>query len=186
MLDSDLFYVNKKEGWIEKEKYFERMTQKAFLTIQNYKDVTVNADSRKADPSNIFAGYIPEKFPKGNNWNIILFEKINDVEYGPYKIRTDAFRYVETWDYVFDEDLDTKIWKKRLDKNGNVVKVKDEGLLIHGGGYSESDLDNKKGSNKYTDTTLGCIRISNLDVYLIVHVLQNYINVKGSISLEVK
>lgn len=229
MLDSGLFYINKKEGWIEKEKYFERMTPPDFLTIQDYKDVTVkavyedakgeltftytaggktenlfvikasnrqmerefpsksgsNSDKQKADPSNIYAGYIPKKFPKGI-WNITLFKETNDVEYGPYQIRTDAYRYVEAWDYVFDEDLDTKIWKKRLDKNGKVVKVRDEGLLIHGGGYSESDLDNKRGSNKYTDTTLGCIRISNLDVYLIVHVLQKYMDVKGNISLEVK
>lgn len=43
MLDSGLFYINKEEGWIEKEKYFERMTPKDFLTIQDYKDVTVKA-----------------------------------------------------------------------------------------------------------------------------------------------
>ena len=152
-----------------------------------------NVDEVRADISNPVP-YIPEKFPKGN-WKIIAFEKqaeknskgerINS-EYGPYKIRTDAFRYVEAWDYVFDEDLDTKIWKKRLDENGNVIKVKDSGLLIHGGGWSESSLDNQKGSNKYTDTTLGCIRISNLDVCLIVETLQSYLNKKGSIPLEVK
>ena len=237
MLDDGLFYINKEEGWIEKQKYFERMTPSDFLTIQDYKDVTVkavyddskgeltftytaggktenlfvikasnnqmnrefptksgkNVDEVRADISNPVP-YIPEKFPKGN-WKIIAFEKqaeknskgerINS-EYGPYKIRTDAFRYVEAWDYVFDEDLDTKIWKKRLDENGNVIKVKDSGLLIHGGGWSESSLDNQKGSNKYTDTTLGCIRISNLDVCLIVETLQSYLNKKGSIPLEVK
>ena len=58
--------------------------------------------------------------------------------------------------------------------------------MIHGGGWSESSLDNQKGSNKYTDTTLGCIRISNLDVCLIVETLQSYLNKKGSIPLEVK
>ena len=129
--------------------------------------------------------YIPGKFPRGS-WKIIAFEKNGEKEYGPYKIRTDAFRYVEAWDYVFDEDLDTKIWKKRLDENGNVIKVKDSGLLIHGGGWSESSLDNQKGSNKYTDTTLGCIRINNLDVLLIVKVLQAYLNEKNYIELEVK
>ena len=229
MLDDGLFYINKEEGWIEKEKYFKRMTPADFLSIQDYKDVTVKAvyddnkgeltftytaggktenlfvikatnrqkereypsksgnqfDSKKADPSNIYGGYIPGKFPKGT-WNITLFKGINDTEYGSYKIRTDAYRYVEAWDYVFDEDLDKKLWKKRLDKDGNVVKIKDEGLLIHGGGYSESDLDNRKGSNKYTDSTLGCIRISNLDVYLIVETLQEYLDTKKLIQLEVK
>ena len=237
MLDDGLFYINKEEGWVTKESYFARMTAKDFLSIQDYKDITVkavyddskgeltftytaggktenlfvikasnnqmnrefptksgkNVDEVRADISNPVP-YIPEKFPKGN-WKIIAFEKqaeknskgerINS-EYGPYKIRTDAFRYVEAWDYVFDEDLDTKIWKKRLDENGNVIKVKDSGLLIHGGGWSESSLDNQKGSNKYTDTTLGCIRISNLDVCLIVETLQSYLNKKGSIPLEVK
>ena len=38
--------------------------------------------------------YIPEKFPKGN-WKIIAFEKNGEKEYGPYKIRTDAWREVE-------------------------------------------------------------------------------------------
>ena len=237
MLDDGLFYINKEEGWVTKESYFARMTAKDFLSIQDYKDITVksvyddskgeltftytaggktenlfvikasnnqmdrefptksgkNVDEVRAEISNPVP-YIPEKFPKGN-WKIIAFEKqaeknskgerINS-EYGPYKIRTDAFRYVEAWDYVFDEDLDTKIWKKRLDENGNVIKVKDSGLLIHGGGWSESSLDNQKGSNKYTDTTLGCIRISNLDVCLIVETLQSYLNKKGSIPLEVK
>ena len=237
MLDDGLFYVEEK-GWIEKQKYYdEKITAKDFLSIQDYKDITVkavyddskgeltftytaggktenlfvikasnnqmnrefptksgkNVDEVRADISNPVP-YIPEKFPKGN-WKIIAFEKqaeknskgerINS-EYGPYKIRTDAFRYVEAWDYVFDEDLDTKIWKKRLDENGNVIKVKDSGLLIHGGGWSESSLDNQKGSNKYTDTTLGCIRISNLDVLLIVKVLQEYLNEKNYIGLEVK
>lgn len=43
MLDDGLFYINKEEGWIEKEKYFERMTPPDFLSIQDYKDVIVKA-----------------------------------------------------------------------------------------------------------------------------------------------
>ena len=35
MLDDGLFYINKEEGWIEKQKYFERMTPSDFLTIQD-------------------------------------------------------------------------------------------------------------------------------------------------------
>ena len=58
-------------------------------------------------------------------------------------------------------------------------------LLIHGGGYSKSNLDNKKGANKYVDNTLGCIRISNLDVLLIVEILNTYMSIKKSIALEV-
>ena len=54
------------------------------------------------------------------------------------------------------------------------------------GGCSGTVLDNKKGTNNYTDTTLGCIRISNLDVYLIVAVLGEYLKRNRSIPLEVK
>ena len=252
MLDDGLFYINKEEGWIEKQKYFERMTPSDFLTIQDYKDVTVKAvyDDSKGEltftytaggktenlfvimasnnqkerqwptksGNNVFPSeaatnaekkeiemktmpddgttpvdYIPGKFPKGN-WKITAFEKqaeknskgerINS-EYGPYKIRTDAFRYVEAWEEYIDEERKKK-WRKKTDKNGKVIKTRDSGLLIHGGGWSESSLDNQKGSNKYTDTTLGCIRISNLDVLLIVKILQEYLNKKGYIELEVK
>lgn len=62
------------------------------------------------------------------------------------------------------------------------IAIKNNGLktgeMIHGGGWSESNLDNKKGSNKYIDTTLGCIRISNLDVFLIEKTLNSYLAVK--------
>jgi hypothetical protein len=226
MLDDGLFYINKEEGWIEKDAYFKRMTPKDFLEIQDYKDVTVNAvytdsknelvfyytannktntlftikasnnqkdrqyptasgnniDEKRADTSNL-TPYIPGKFPKGT-WEITSFEKNGTDEYGPYKIRTDAWRKVEAWEYVYDPILDTKTWRKKIDKDGNIVTVKDEGLLIHGGGYSERSLDNIKGSNKYTDNTLGCIRISNLDVYLITYILQDYIKIRN-IELEV-
>ena len=232
MLDDGLFYINKEEGWIEKQKYFERMTPSDFLTIQDYKDVTVKAvyDDSKGEltftytaggkTENLFVikasnnqmdrefptskgkekqeamlttpddgtdavPYIPGKFPKGK-WKIIAFEKNGEKEYGPYKIRTDAWRYVDEWEYKYDIILNKNIWRKKLDEQGNVVKKRDAGLLIHGGGWSESSLDNQKGSNKYTDTTLGCIRISNLDVYLIVEILQNYLNSKRFIALEVK
>ena len=40
----------------------------------------------------------------------------------------------------------------KKDSTGNIIKAKDSGLLIHGGGWSESSLDNQKGSNKYTDS----------------------------------
>ena len=234
MLDSGLFYINKEEGWIEKEKYFERMTPKDFLTIQDYKDVTVKAvyedakgeltftytaggktenlfvitasnnqkerkwptksgSNNTTDPDDIMyttppygeeqVPYIPGKFPKGN-WNITAFEKNGEKEYGPYKIRTDAWRYVEVWELVENKQKRLE-WQLKKDSDGNIVKAKDSGLLIHGGGWSESNLDNKKGSNKYIDTTLGCIRISNLDVFLIEKTLNAYLAVK-KINLEVK
>lgn len=252
MLDDGLFYINKEEGWIEKEKYFERMTPPDFLSIQDYKDVIVKAvyedtkgeliftytvggktenlfvikasNNQKerqwptASGNNVFPSdiadakerekvemktmpddgttavdYIPGKFPKGN-WEIIAFEKQDEkntegkrinVEYGPYKIRTNAWREVEAWEEAFDE-ANNKIWRKKTNENGKNIKTRDSGLLIHGGGWSESVIDNQKGSNKYTDTTLGCIRISNLDVMLIVKVLQAYLKTKGYIVLEVK
>ena len=155
----------------------------------------VKTNQMKTTPPENFneVDYIPSKFPKGN-WKITAFEKqaeknskgerINS-EYGPYKIRTDAFRYVEAWEEYIDEERKKK-WRKKTDKNGKVIKTRDSGLLIHGGGWSESSLDNQKGSNKYTDTTLGCIRISNLDVLLIVKILQEYLNKKGYIEPEVK
>ena len=117
-------------------------------------------------------------------WKITAFEKNGEKEYGPYKIRTDAFRYVEAWEQYTDEYGEVN-WRKRKDKEGNIIKSKDAGLLIHGGGYSKSNLDNKKGANKYVDNTLGCIRISNLDVLLIVEILNTYMSIKKSISLEV-
>ena len=234
MLDSGLFYINKKEGWIEKEKYFERMTPPDFLTIQDYKDVTVKAvyedakgeltftytaggktenlfvikasnnqkerqwptksgSNNTTDPDDIMyttppygenkVPYIPGKFPIGN-WNITDFEKNCEKEYGPYKIRTNAWRYVDVWELVENKKKRLE-WRLKKDSKGNIVKAKDSGLLIHGGGWSESNLDNKKGSNKYTDTTLGCIRISNLDVCLIEKTLNAYLAVK-KINLEVK
>ena len=244
MLDDGLFYINKEEGWVTKESYFARMTAKDFLSIQDYKDITVKAvyDDSKGEltftytagkktenlfvikasnnqkerqwptksGNNVFPSeattsaekkkiemktmpddgttpvdYIPEKFPKGN-WKIIAFEKNGEKEYGPYKIRTDAWREVEAWEEYLDTKVYKKKWRKKTDKNGKTIKTRDSGLLIHGGGWSESSLDNQKGSNKYTDTTLGCIRISNLDVCLIVETLQSYLNKKGSIPLEVK
>lgn len=244
MLDDGLFYINKEEGWIEKKKYFERMTPKDFLEIQDYKDVKVKAiyedsigkltftytaggraetlfvikasnrqmkrECPTASGNNEFPSdtatnkerkkiemktmpddgtkpvdYIPGKFPKGN-WKITAFEESGTTEYGPYKIRTDAYRYVEAWEEAVDSNTQKKKWRKKVDANGNVIKTRDSGLLIHGGGWSESALDNKKGANKYTDTTLGCIRISNVNVLLIVKVLQAYLNSKKFIALEVK
>ena len=105
-------------------------------------------------------------------------------EYGPYKIRTDAWRWVEVWELVENKKKRLE-WRIKKDSKGNIIKAKDSGLLIHGGGWSESSLDNQKGSNKYTDTTLGCIRISNLDVCLIEKTLNAYLNIQ-KIDLEVK
>lgn len=234
MLDDGLFYINKEEGWIEKEKYFERMTPPDFLSIQDYKDVIVKAvyedtkgeliftytvggktenlfvikasnnqkerqwptasgTNNTIDPNDIMyttplygetkVPYIPEKFPKGN-WKITAFEKSFTKEYGSYKIRTNAWRWVDVWELAENKKKRLE-WRLKRDSNGNIIKAKDSGLLIHGGGWSESALDNKKGTNKYTDTTLGCIRISNLDVCLIEKTLNAYLNIK-KIDLEVK
>ena len=106
--------------------------------------------------------YKPEKFPN-DKWKITAFEKNGTEEYGPYKIRTNAWRWVDVWELAENKKKQLE-WRLKRDSNGNIIKAKDSGLLIHGGGWSESALDNKKGTNKYTDTTLGCIRISNLDV----------------------
>lgn len=235
MLDDGLFYINKEEGWIEKEKYFlEKITAKEFLTLKDYKDVIVKAvyedtkgvliftytvggktenlfvikasnnqkerqwptasgTNNTIDPNDIMyttplygetkVPYIPEKFPKGN-WKITAFEKSFTKEYGPYKIRTNAWRWVDVWELAENKKKRLE-WRLKRDSNGNIIKAKDSGLLIHGGGWSESALDNKKGTNKYTDTTLGCIRISNLDVCLIEKTLNAYLNIK-KIDLEVK
>lgn len=118
------------------------------------------------------------------NWKITAFEKSFTKEYGPYKIRTNAWRWVDVWELAENKKKRLE-WRLKRDSNGNIIKAKDSGLLIHGGGWSESALDNKKGTNKYTDTTLGCIRISNLDVCLIEKTLNAYLNIK-KIDLEVK
>lgn len=84
-------------------------------------------------------------------------------------------------------------WEKIKNDKGENEMFEDGHLLIHGGtgriieNLSEVEkLDARKGTNDYKGTTLGCIRICNLDVYLIVDVLSNYLNVKGNIELEVK
>lgn len=232
MLDDGLFYINKEEGWIEKEKYFlEKITAKGFLTLKDYKDVTVKAvyeddkgeltfsyimDGKTENLFVVKAGnrqkkrqwptstgelnsspiytmpnskgkpivpYKPEKFPNGK-WKITAFEKSFTKEYGLYKIRTNAWHWVDVWELAENKKKRLE-WRLKRDSNGNIIKAKDSGLLIHGGGWSESALDNKKGTNKYTDTTLGCIRISNLDVCLIEKTLNAYLNIK-KIDLEVK
>ena len=53
----------------------------------------------------------------------------------------------------FEKQLNESTLKGlKKDSTGNIIKAKDSGLLIHGGGWSESSLDNQKGSNKYTDS----------------------------------
>lgn len=145
--------------------------------------------------------YIPGKFPKGN-WEITAFEKQDEkntegkrinVEYGPYKIRTNAIRNVIGYKAKKDKNKILVGWEEiKNDKSENEV-FEDGHLLIHGGtgkiveNLSEVEkLDARKGTNDYMGTTLGCIRICNLDVYLIVDVLSNYLNVKGNIELGVK
>ncbi|MFC2289470.1 MAG: L,D-transpeptidase family protein, partial [Treponema lecithinolyticum] len=234
MLDDGLFYINKEEGWVTKESYFARMTAKDFLSIQDYKDITVKAvyndskqellftytaggitntlfklkasnnqrkrdfptrlgdntfveeDTMKTMPNDGTASvpYIPGKFPKGM-WRITAFEPDGTQDYGYYKIRTNAWREVEAWEEYKNEKGRSK-WRLKRDADGNIVKTKDAGLLLHGGGWSQSVLDNTRGSNAYTDTTHGCIRLENIDVLLIVEVLQEYLNTQGFITLEVQ
>lgn len=241
MLDDGLFYINKEEGWIEKEKYFlEKITAKGFLTLKDYKDVTVKAvyedDKGELTFSYIMDGktenlfvvkasnrqkkrqwptstgelnsspiytmpntkgkpivpYKPEKFPNGK-WKITAFEKNDTEEYGPYKIRTNAIRNVTGYKAKKDDNKILIDWEKIKNDKGENEVFEDGHLLIHGGtgriieNLSEVEkLDARKGTNDYKGTTLGCIRICNLDVYLIVHVLSNYLNIKGNIELEVK
>ena len=234
MLDDGLFYINKEEGWVTKESYFARMTAKDFLSIQDYKDITVKAvyndskqellftytaggitntlfklkasnnqrkrdfptrlgdntfveeDTMKTMPNDGTASvpYIPGKFPKGM-WRITAFEPDGTQDYGYYKIRTNAWREVEAWEEYKNEKGRSE-WRLKRDADGNIVKTKDAGLLLHGGGWSQSVLDNTRGSNAYTDPTHGCIRLENIDVLLIVEVLQEYLNTQGFITLEVQ
>lgn len=136
--------------------------------------------------------YKPEKFPNGK-WKITAFEKNGTEEYGPYKIRTDAIRNVNGYKAKKDENKILIGWEEIKNDKGKKEVFEDGHLLIHGGtgkiikNLSEVEkLDARKGTNDYRGTTLGCIRICNLDVYLIVHVLSNYLNIKGNIELEVK
>ena len=123
--------------------------------------------------------YIPGPFPDGT-WKISSFELSNTDDYGPFKIRTDATRFVEAW-HVSKDKKGNDVWKKILDKKGRPLLVRDNGLLIHGGGYSMSP----QGVNNFLDNTLGCIRINNEDAKTIVAQMSIYLKQRGYIELEV-
>ena len=248
MLDSGLIYISEEQakfiniekGWIRKQDYYNLMTPKDFLDLNDYKDVTVNAvyDDDKGElvfiytvggkTENLFVikasnnqkereyptdggtltsspmytmpnnksepvvPYKPGKFPKGT-WLIESFEESFTEGYGPYKIRTNAIRYVVGYKQKYDENKILIGWEEIKNEKGENVLYEDGHLLIHGGTgriinklTNIEKLDARKGENDYKGTTHGCIRISNLDVYLIVEILRNYLKSKGNIELEVK
>ena len=85
--------------------------------------------------------YDPQPFPKGT-WNIYAVEWQSEKgfdynEYGPCKIRTNAFCIVNVWE--LDQDGD---YSKETEK-----RIKDEGYLLHWTSYN---------------TTLGCIKIESI------------------------
>jgi hypothetical protein len=109
--------------------------------------------------------YDPQPFPKGL-WNItgIEWQKekgFDSTTYGPVKIRTDAWRWVNIW---------------QLDEDGDYFKetgqsVKDHGYLLH---YSQSG------------TTLGCIRLASpKDAETIAGIIQRILDKDEEVTLEV-
>jgi len=109
--------------------------------------------------------YDPMPFPKGL-WNITGIEwqrekKFDFYTYGPVKIRTDAWQWVNEWE--LDEEVDYRRDTGRL--------VKDYGYLLH---YSKSA------------TTLGCIRLAGPDdAMLIANLIQRMFNNGEKVGLEV-
>jgi len=122
--------------------------------------------------------YIPRKFPQGK-CEIYKFEKMepDNIKFGPYKIRTNAKRFVHPWEYVPKDG--EYVWNEKTD-----TLVEDNGLLIHGGGKTTNSDYNPLTNNNYKDTTEGCIRIRNDDVLRIVNALQKYLD-KKKIELTV-
>jgi hypothetical protein len=109
--------------------------------------------------------YDPQPFPKGL-WNItgVEWQKEKGFDastYGPVKIRTDAWQWVNAW---------------KLDNDGDYLKesdqlFKDHGYLLH---YSKSS------------TTLGCIRLANdEDAVLIARFIQRFLDLGEAVQLEV-
>jgi hypothetical protein len=109
--------------------------------------------------------YDPQQFPKGV-WNITGIEWQREKgfdynTYGPVKIRTDAWQWVNVW--TLDDDKD---YHKKTDR-----LVKDYGYLLH---YSKSS------------TTYGCIRIGTPDEAVILgRLLEAALINKEPITLEV-
>jgi hypothetical protein len=109
--------------------------------------------------------YDPQRFPRGI-WNVtgVEWQKERGFDYnayGPVKIRTDAYKWVNAW---------------RLDGDGDYCietdqAVKDFGYLLH---YSKSS------------TTLGCIRLASPeDAETIAGVIQRVLSQGEKVELEV-
>jgi len=110
--------------------------------------------------------YDPMPFPKGL-WNITGIEwqkdfRFDEKVYGPVKIRTDAWQWVNVW---------------KLDKDGDYFeetgkRVKDFAYHLH---YSTSS------------TTLGCIRLPNAkEATTIGKIIEQLFAQKEPVQLEVK
>lgn len=116
---------------------------------------------------------------------------MNFLSFGPYKLRTNAIRKVVGYKQKYDENHILIGWEEIKNENEENILFEDGHLLIHGGTGRVIEkltpvqkLDARKGENDYTESTHGCIRINNLDVYLIVEVLSKYLNSKGVIELR--
>lgn len=137
------------------------------------------SNTTRTIPNNNY--YIPKVFPSGT-WEIndIVETTNNYKEFGPYKLKTNAYQEVKIWNFGIQNKTDTKPYWYETQNTDN-----DKGYLIHGGdgGNDSIDIiDKSKGNNRFSTNTQGCIRISNKDVYLLVNLLTN----KLPINLEVK
>jgi len=109
--------------------------------------------------------YDTRPFPKGL-WNVTGVEwrkkyGFDPYTYGPVKIRTDAWQYVNVWE---------------LDKDGDYLRetsrqVRDSGYLLH---YSVST------------TTLGCIRLASAeDAEMIGEIIERLLGRGEAVQVEV-
>jgi len=109
--------------------------------------------------------YDPRPFPKGL-WNVAGVEwqrekGFDPNTYGPVKIRTDAWQWVNVWELDGDGDYLRETSRQ----------VRDSGYLLH---YSASS------------TTLGCIRLaSSEDAVMIGRIIEQILGLGEAARLEV-
>jgi hypothetical protein len=108
---------------------------------------------------------MPRPFPLGK-WRITGIEASSDPEFAPFKIKTNAYQMVETWEL----DAVSEGYSK---PTGN--SVRDEGYHLHWSANSK--------------TTLGCGRVgTNTDneIRALVQLVQAELDAGREVLLEVK
>ncbi|GHV57139.1 hypothetical protein AGMMS49579_22600 [Spirochaetia bacterium] len=171
------FYSRGKDEPKREEKPFFSIKARSFVTPRSFPNIENRQDEEgtmilTVPGDNPRRAYLPEAFPlsePGTPWEMWLDTDYAGglEEYGPCKIKTTAYRYVDPW--KFEDEL----WQKDTES----APVRDEGYHIHGGGYTGSLSKSSSytgpysplGNNRYNDTTWGCIRVTNSDLTRMVN-----------------